>query len=623
MLAVTIAVGSLILYYVAYRAYGGFLSRRVFRVRDEEVSPAVEYKDDVDYVPTDRKVLFGHHFASIAGLGPIMGPAVAVIWGWLPGLLWVLLGSIFIGAVHDFGALVISARNEGKSIGEVVGRVIGGRARILFMVISAFLISLAMGVFAYTVGALFSALYPETVVSVFGLMGLALVLGVLIYKKGLGLLPVTVFGIVIMFLLIWAGIAKPVNLYRQFVGRDTLGAVDGIEQVEGKTLPAAVMKAKLAARGDSAASADVGVAMDKSRSTWILLLLVYAAIASVLPVWLLLQPRDYINSYLLYLGMLLLYVGLAVAHPPMAAPAYRTAEEVGHGIFPLLFVVVACGAISGFHCLVASGTTSKQLGRMKEAQFIGYGAMLAEGALAVVVILTCASGIRAADYASYYGDWDKLTAGQLPQKVAAFVDGGANLFNHLYIPTEWGKAVISLVVVSFAMTTLDSGTRLLRYNIEELGSALKLGFLRNRYVATSIGVALLAFFAFVKIKVPVPADDAVKLVDQPAGLAIWALFGASNQLLAALGLLAVAAYLRMKGRSSVMYLLPFFFLLVVTGAALYLRLKIDIADGNWSLVVTEIVTAVLALLLIIEGALFFLKTRPGGKKLALQETRET
>ena len=275
-------------------------------------------------------------------------------------------------------------------------------------------------------------------------------------------------------------------------------------------------------------------------------------------------------------------------------------------VWPMLFVTIACGAISGFHNLVASGTTAKQLGRVREAKFIAYGGMLAEAALAVAVILACSAGIEPGSYASYYGTWANLTH-SLVSKAAAFVDGSARIFTHLGIPEEWGKTLIALVMVSFAMTTLDSGTRLLRYNLEELGRSLKVPLLGNRFVATAIGVVMLAFFAFVKVNTPAGP--------KPAGLAIWALFGTSNQMLAALGLLAVAAYLRLKGRSSYMYLLPFAFLLVVTGTALFFRFRVDIGAGNWSLVGTEAVTALLTFWLIVEGALFFLKTpRDSGER---------
>jgi len=612
MLAAAIAVLVIVLFYGAYRIYGGYLARSVFGIRDEEMAPSVEFKDGLDYVPTNKWVLFGHHFASIAGVGPILGPAIAVIWGWLPALVWIVAGSIFMGAVHDFGALVISVRNEGRSVGEVVGRVIGRRARILFMAISAFLISLAMGVFAYTVGSLFASLYPEAVLSVFGLMAVALAVGFLIYRKGAALLPVTIAGIAVMGLLLWAGIKYPVNLYKSFLPAPSRQLVAEAETRSGAPLNAAALKHKLAedpAPAAAQAILDAAKAENSARSAWVWTLVAYAAVASVLPVWLLLQPRDYINSYLLYFGVAALYVGLFLVRPEMAAPTTNLHQAGVPSLFPLLFVTVACGAISGFHCLVASGTTSKQLGRIKEARFIGYGGMLAEGVLAAVVVLACAAGIGAGGFSEYYGDWTAVERGGMMSKSAqAFIDGGANLFNGLLIPRDWGKALLSLVVVSFAMTTLDSGTRLLRYNLEELARAIRLPVLGNRFVAAAIGAAMLAFFAFVKINTPAGP--------RPAGIAIWNLFGASNQILAALSLLAVAAYLRLKGKSGWPFLLPFVFLLAVTGAALYLRVKIDLADHNWSLLVTELVTALLAVWLIVEGALFFIRTPAAGQKRA-------
>lgn len=598
MLALAVALGSLALFALAYRFYGGFLDRRVFGISEEEITPAVEFKDGLDYVPSDRRILFGHHFASIAGLGPILGPAVAVIWGWLPAVIWIVVGAIFFGAVHDFGSLVISARNDGKSIGEVVGRVVSPRARILFMILTAFLIALAMGVFALVVGSLFAKLYPEAVVSVFGLMVVAVIVGILIYRYEMKLLPVTIGGVLLMLALLFAGIRMPVNIYKMYLEPGDRQRVTAAEEETARPGFSEVAKV-LGDREEAAILEAAKKAAGKAQTLWIWILLGYAFVASILPVWLLLQPRDYLNSYLLYVGMAGIYLGLVLLRPEMAAPFYRAGPADAPPIFPMLFVVIACGAISGFHCMVASGTTCKQLARMKDARYIGYGGMLAEGALAVGVVLACAFALGGQGYTRFYGGtWDQMNA--LPTKIAAFVEGGAYLFNSLGMPLEWGKALIALVVVSFAMTTLDSGTRLLRYNLEELAKTLKLPVVGNRYVATFIGVLLLAFFAFIKIDVPDPKVPG-EFITQPAGLAIWQLFGTSNQILAALGLLAVAAYLKVKGKATWPYVVPFLFLVVITSYALYIRLSTDLANRHWALAGTGIVTAILAVWLAIEG----------------------
>lgn len=610
MLGVAIAAAAAVLFIIGYRVYGGYLENRVFRVTDGELTPAVARKDGVDYVPTRRSILFGHHFASIAGLGPILGPAVAVIWGWLPALLWIVLGAILIGAVHDYGSLVVSARTEGKSIGEVLGRVVSPRARILFMLLTAYLIALAMGVFAHIVGSLFAKMYPEAVVSAFGLMLVAVVMGLLLYRLGLPLAPVTIGGLVAMLLLLAAGVWLPVNLYKVYLEPAARARVVQAEKqlAERSVKPAAAAVAgdlkQSLAPDDKQLAIAVDAAASRAQTAWVWVLLAYAFVASVLPVWLLLQPRDYINSYLLYFGVAGIFVGMVLLRPEAAAPAYiggaALAQRGAPALFPLLFVMVACGAVSGFHCMVASGTTCKQLARMRDARFIGYGGMLAEGLLAVGVLLACAFAVGHDKFEAFYGTWSALTR-SLASQIAAFVEGAGNLFNAFGIPHEFGRALTALVVVSFALTTLDTGTRLLRYNLEELAGALRLPLVGNRFVATTIGVLLLAFFAFIKVRTPQGP--------QPAGLAIWQLFGISNQILAALTMLGIAAYLRAKGRATWPYVLPFLFMLVITAASLYYRLQTDYAAHNWKLAATGTVTAILSLWLTIEAFAVLIRRR--------------
>ena len=318
------------LYAVFYRLYGRGVGSRVFGLDPKQPTPAHTCRDEVDFVPTNKFVLFGHHYCSIAGLAPMLGPAIAVIWGWLPALLWVVLGTIVIGAVHDFSALILSVRHKGKSVGAVAETVITPRAKGLFLVLTFFLIAMAMGVFVLVVAGLFSDVahpdtaHPEAIVPTFSLMGIAVVAGYLVYRKGVRLSIVTAGGFLAMLGLTWWGLYHPVG----------------------------------------------GVGTD----TWMIVLLAYAGIASVLPVWLLLQPRDYLNSLLLYLALGGVFLGFFLLNPSFAAPAVNVHPPGAPPLIPFLFIVIACGAVSGFHGLVSSGTTSKQLDNETDGCMIGYGA---------------------------------------------------------------------------------------------------------------------------------------------------------------------------------------------------------------------------------------------------------
>jgi carbon starvation protein len=309
-------------YALAYRLYARFLATELFELSPDRETPAHALRDDVDYMPTNRFVLFGHHYASITGLSPMLGPAIAVIWGWLPAMLWVVLGAVFVGAVHDFSALAVSIRARGMSIGKVAEGLIGKRAKSLFHIIIFFLIALAMGVFVDVVATLFSPdFYPESVLPTGALMVIALTMGILVYRFDWSLARVTAGGFVLMLAFVWLGIRTPI----------------------------------------------VGPSM----AEWKWLLLGYAFAASVLPVWTLLQPRDYLNSLLLYLGLVGMYAGLVVTNPPFVAPVVDLNPAGAPPMYPFVFIVIACGAASGFHSLVSSGTTAKQLNSESDAVFIG------------------------------------------------------------------------------------------------------------------------------------------------------------------------------------------------------------------------------------------------------------
>lgn len=539
------AICCFIVYAVVYRFYARHLGSRIFQLDPSVATPAHAMNDGVDYVPCRRMVLFGHHYASIAGLAPMLGPAIAVIWGWLPGMLWVVLGTLFIGAVHDFGALVISMRHRGMSIGKVAEDLIGRRAKGIFLLIILFLICLVMGVFVRTVSGLFTVeFYPESVFPTFALIAIAMVIGWFVYKRGVSVVRLTVVGFVLMLVSIGVGLA---------IGRP-----------------------------------------DLSSEIWILILLAYAFAASTLPVWSLLQPRDYLNSWLLYLGLGASYIGLFVLRPEFAAPVIDTQPADAPPIFPFVFIVIACGAISGFHGLVSSGTTSKQIDKETDALPIGYGGMVGESLLGLLAVLACTAGFRSPEsWAEHYSSWN--TASGLAEKMQAFIDGTAMFLSSLGIPLELAQAFIALVAVSFALTSLDSGTRLLRYNIEEISHSIKVPALGQRYVASTLAVVLIGFFAFYEVE------------GQPVGLALWSLFGSTNQVLGALTLLAVTIYLRQKGRNFVYTLAPMAFMLTVTIIAMVIDIRKYWANQQLLLWGVAISIFLLSAWLLVEAVLRFRK----------------
>jgi carbon starvation protein len=532
MNAAWIVLGAAVLLWLAYRAYGRFLARCVFPLDDTEPTPAHTQRDDIDYVPTPPLVLFGHHFASIAGLGPLLGPAIAVIWGWVPALLWILLGCILIGAVHDLGCLYSSIRNRARTVADLALDVAGTRARVLFLLFSIFAIGLAMGVFVINIAALFApgeggaegGHVPQAVLPSAMLIVLALGMGVLFYRYRVRLGWLTLVGVALSLFFVWLGVRMPIT------------AIAGFELTADR---------------------------------WTIILLVYAFLASVLPVWLLLQPRDYLNSFQLFLGMGLLLVGVLIGRPAITAPAFHFEAKNLQPLFPILFITVACGAVSGFHSLVASGTTSRQLDRSSHALPIGYGGMLTEGLLAVLALMAVAAGLGT-EWGNRYSDW--LAAGK--GALANFVHGAGAIVGMTGIPLDVAKVFVATVAIGFALTTLDTGARLIRYNMQELSRALRLPVLGNPYLATAVAIGIIGFFAL--LRAPDPVTGQLKSV----GSILWQLFGASNQLLAALALLVVSLYLRSLGRPTVYTLLPMAFMLVVTISALVLGMQGFWAQGN-------------------------------------------
>ncbi len=499
------------IYLVGYHVYAKYLARQIFKLDANIATPSHQYQDGIDYVPSNKYVLFGHHFASISGLSPMLGPAIAVIWGWVPALLWVVIGTLFIGAVHDFGALVISMRARGMSVGKVAEDIIGPRAKTLFHIIIFFLIGLAMGVFVHVCATLLTTAYnPEAIYPTGILMVLAVLMGWSVYKKNAPIAGVTVIAFALTLFTVWIGTKLPI--------------------------------------------------IDLSLDQWKVILLVYSFAASVLPVWLLLQPRDYINSLLLYLGLAAIFSGFFILRPEFAAPAVQIHPEGAPPLFPFVFIVIACGAVSGFHGLVSSGTTAKQINRETDAQFIGYGGMIGESLLGLASVLACTAGFLTRDlWMEHYASWE-LAQGLGPN-MKAFIEGSALFLHQLGIPLEIAKAFVALVAISFALTTLDSATRLLRFNISEMGETIGFSPLSNRYLASGAAVAVVGSFAFYQVG------------GRAAGLALWQLFGTTNQILGGLTLLAVTLYLIQKRRPYWATGLPMIFMLVTTLTAMVLKLK--------------------------------------------------
>ncbi len=532
MNAALLAIIVLILYFLAYRYYSKFLANKIFRISDDEVTPAHEKNDGMDFVPSNKHVLFGHHFASIAGAAPIIGPAIAVFWGWVPAIVWVVLGTIFMGAVHDFSALVISVREKGRSVGDLAGILINPRARTLFLLIVYFLIFFVIAVFAYAIASLFVA-FPESVLPVNFQIIVAVIIGFLFYKKGVPILWPSILALISLYVMIWVGTIVPIEI-------------------------PAIMGSQIV--------------------TWIFLLLIYSFIASVLPVWTLLQPRDYINGHQLILGLGLLFIGLLVAHPEMQAPAINHNAEGGVPLFPFIFVTIACGAISGFHGLVSSGTTSKQLNKMKDSRMIGYGGMLGEGALAMIATLAVAAGISRTDWLTHYETWDLAAKGGITN----FVNGASTFLDALHIPTVFGDTLISVIVISFAATSLDTAARVQRLILGELGTAYEIKSLKNRYVGALLAV--------------VPALLLALLAEAPGkglgsgGFLLWPLFGATNQLVAGLTLLIATIYLWKTGRPVIYTLIPMVFLIVMTIVAMIWNFK-AFADNPLLLILSAIILA--------------------------------
>lgn len=620
MATVAIALGAFVLYLVAYHTYGRYLSRRIFRIDAERSTPATELADGIDYVPSRKELVFGHHFTSIAGTGPIVGPAVAVVWGWVPALIWVLVGSIVMGAVHDFGALIISMRHRGRTIADLAGDVVTARVRLLFLLVVTVGLWIVLAIFGLVIAVIFQR-YPSSVLPVFMQIPIAIGLGIWLRRGGS-----LIFGAVIAVMLMYATIV--------------LSANSDWAQI---TLPASI------------------TSWISPVAFWTIILLVYVFIASVLPVQTLLQPRDFINSWQLLIAMGLLLLGLFISHPPIVAdainvkPAPSKPGEVVPAFMPFLFVTIACGAISGFHCLVSSGCSSRQLTSEADAQYVGYGAMLTEGFLATLVILACVAGIGLGTVTSlpppgsvetvsrvtatgheawlhHYATWGGASG--LGDKLAPFITGSANMIETIGISEALAIAIMGVFVASFAATTLDSACRLQRYVLTELLGGARHG-LTSDLVCDACGYSLtgiagrcpecggvntqghtpsfygrIAGNRFVVTAIAVITAAALALSDifthglvaaGTGGLILWPIFGATNQLLGGLALLVVTVWLIKSDRPAWVTALPMVFMLAMTGWAIT-ELVIGFSqNGKTHLLVISLLMLALEIWIVVEA----------------------
>ena len=536
MNSLLVMVVTFALYILAYNLYGKKLGSKVFELATRNITPAEKHNDGVDYVPTNKFILAGHHFTSIAGTGPIVGPVLGVIWGWVPALLWVVFGSIFAGAVHDFGALVLSMRHDGRSIGDITGSVVNPRTRSLFFLIIFFCLWIVIAIFAILMANLFVQ-YPQCVFPIWIEIAIAMGLSRYLYEKKGSLLIGSIVAIVLMYLTIWIGLYIPVAL---------------------------------------------------SKATWIIIIMIYIFFASTMPVQRLLQPRDYINALELGVAMVLLIVGIIVRPLPIIAPAVVSSPAGAPSMFPFLFITIACGAISGFHSLVSSGTSSKQIDKEPSALAVGYGGMLLEAALATLVIIAVTTGVSKETWLTTYANYAKVPT--LP----TFAEGGARIVETLGISRAMALNILAVFMVSFASTTIDTATRLQRYVISEFGDSIGQKWLDNKYIAAGFAVVSAYLMAF-----------------RGSANVIWPLFGATNQLLAGLALLTITVYLAENNKPTQYTMIPMIFMVFMTTWGMVANFRNYVAAGNTLLAVIDGIIIVLEVWMIVEAITVLGRVRQG------------
>ena len=555
-------------YILVYKTYGKFLSGRVFRLDDSRKVPSQEFEDGVDYVPSRKSIVFGHHFASIAGTGPIVGPAIGIIWGWVPALLWVFFGAVLIGGMHDLGSLVISLRNKGKTLTEVTAKFVNPRVRLIFFLIVFFELWIVIAIFGLIIAIIFN-IFPASVIPVWFQIPIAVGLGWVVHRRGGSVMLYTAVAVALLYLSIWAGNVVPVSI-SGMLGLPPTGL-------------------------------------------WTIVLLIYAFVASTLPVTMLLQPRDFVNAWQLFITMGLMAVGALVAGGfhgmHIVAPAFNASPSGAPPLWPFLFITIACGACSGFHCIVSSGTSSKQTSCETDSTFIGYGSMLLESALATLVLIAVGAGIGigmesdsglltgSAAWNHQYNSW--TAAGGLTSKLRAVVVGSANMMSAVGVPSAVGTVIMGVFIATFAGTTLDTATRTQRYIISELFSDLGLQKMSGRYTTTSIAVLTAALLAF------------VSGADGKGALTLWPMFGAINQLLAALALMLITIYLQQrKGWYYLLSGIPCLFMVGSTGWAMVINQINFMHSGQIFLATVNAATIILAFWMVIEAGIKIFGPRP-------------
>ena len=499
--SVVLILLAIAIFVVAYLTYGRYLAK-TWGIDPKRKTPAYELEDGVDYCPAKTPVLMGHHFSSIAGAGPINGPIQAAFFGWLPCFLWIVIGGIFFGAVQDFGSIFVSIRHEGKSLGEVIEENIGRKSRVLFTVFAWLVLLLVIAAFADIVANSFTGSDANGSVATASLLfiPLAIAFGFFVYRKNAPMIVASVIGVILLAACVAIGLAFPIVLSKNF---------------------------------------------------WLAFVFIYIMIASVTPVWILLQPRDYLSSFLLYFMMIAAIVGIFAAHPAIEIPAFIGFHVGNNYLFPTLFITIACGAISGFHSLIGSGTTSKQLDNEKDALLVGYGSMLIECVLAVISLIAVATLTTDGQFA----------AAGFASPTVVFAQAVSGFFATIGMPETAVSAtytIISLAVSCFCLTSLDTGTRLGRFMFQELFAGTEAGKkmkLDNMYVATVV-TAICGFALCL------------------AGYAkVWPLFGACNQLVAVPAFLAVGTYLKKHNKNNKMLYIPIILMSAATLVSLFFSFK--------------------------------------------------
>lgn len=571
MTALLIILAAIALLFIGYVVYGSWLAKQ-WGIDPARKTPALEKEDGVDYLAAKPAVLMGHHFSSIAGAGPINGPIMAAVFGWVPVFLWCVIGGIFFGGLQDFGSLFASIRNDGKSVGEIIKQSLGKTSKKLFIIFALLVLILVIASFVNVVAGTFLTVFSADAVTKLGVVAnptnnqttamisvlfivLAVVYGIVTNRFGVKTLPATIGGIICIVGIVIFGLNFGLSFNRNF---------------------------------------------------WIVVVALYIAVASLIPVWIMLQPRDYLSSFLLYAMMLIAFVGIFVGtfssrDVAFSIPAFTGFKVGGNFIFPTLFITVACGACSGFHSLIASGTTSKQLDSEKTAKAVGYGSMLIESALGIVSLI--AVGVV----------WEAWKGKEFGSPSAAFGAGIATLFadkgTSVYNTIT---ALLTLAVSVFALTSLDSATRLSRFMFSEL-------FLKDDEVTWKDATGVRKLLAN-----PLFGTALMVIIGSTLGAlklsAIWSLFGAANQLLAGIALLAVAAWLGEVGKNNKMFFIPMIFMLAATLTQLVITVikqtgviaagKFSASDpawGHWFQLLFAAAMAMLAVILVIEGVKTFVK----------------